>query len=140
MRLEILADLRRAVLARERVRARLGIALIGELLAARELGEHRLQGFGGVGVRRELACQLRARMLAPHQVSERANLELYRGIALGLQAARRLLSGKKIDQQRASPTSSPMRSLVGFAQGFAPKNVANRAARGEKYAVTWFAS
>jgi len=71
-------------------------------------------------------------MLAPHEVPERANLELYRGIRFRLQAARRFLSGKKIAQQPASPTRSPIRSLGGFSQGFAPKNVANRDARGEK--------
>jgi hypothetical protein len=79
-------------------------------------------------------------MLAPHEIPERADLELDRRIAFRLQAARRFLSGKKIAQQRASPTKSPMRSLVGFAQGLAPKNVANCEARGEKYAVTWLAS
>jgi hypothetical protein len=71
-------------------------------------------------------------MLAPHEIPERANLELYRGIALWLQAARRFLSGNKIAQQRASPTRRPMRSLGGFSHGCAPKNVAKREARGEK--------
>jgi hypothetical protein len=79
-------------------------------------------------------------MLAPHQVPERADLELDRRIAFRLQAARRFLSGKKIAQQRASPTKSPMRSLGGFPQGVAPNKLARREARGVKYAVTSLAS
>src|ERR1051325_1186733 len=140
MRLEVLADLRRAVFAREPVRARLGVALVGKLFAARKRFGHRSEQLGVVSVRRKLARELGARMLAPHEVPERANLELDRGIVPSLQAARRFLSGKKIVQQRASPTSSPMRSLDGLSHGVAPKKVANRDARGEKSAVHWHAS
>jgi len=58
-------DARRAVLARQLVRARLGVTLVGELLLLRELVEQPLERLGRFGVRRELARQLGPRVLAP---------------------------------------------------------------------------
>src|SRR2546430_11273032 len=76
MRLEILPDLRRAVFARKPMRTRFGVALIRELLPLRQLGEQRVERLRRLGMRRELAGELGARVLAPREVPERPDLQL----------------------------------------------------------------
>jgi hypothetical protein len=60
-------DARRAVLARELMRTRLGIALVGELLLPLQLVQQALERFARLGVRRELARELRTRVFAPRE-------------------------------------------------------------------------
>jgi hypothetical protein len=61
-----------AELPPERVGARLGIAVVGEKLAADELVEKRRDLVGGFGVRRELADKLGAGVLPPREERDRA--------------------------------------------------------------------
>jgi len=68
------ADVRRAVLAGKDVRALLREALVGELLLLLQLVEQGLQLPGARRVRRELALELGARMLAPGEVPQRPGL------------------------------------------------------------------
>src|SRR6266545_4972874 len=52
------------------MRPLLGKALIGELLPALQLAYHAFKDFCGCGERRELACELRPRMLTPDQAPD----------------------------------------------------------------------
>ena len=74
LRLEVVADVRRAVLAGKDVRALLCEALVGELLLLLQLVEQGLQRPRALRVRRELAFELGAGMLAPGEVPERPGL------------------------------------------------------------------
>ena len=73
-------DARRAVLARECARTPLGETLVGKLLFRQQLVEQGLERFGGFGVRRKLASELRPRMLAPDKMPERPGLQFSRGV------------------------------------------------------------
>src|SRR5882672_8748322 len=89
MLLEILADLGGAVLSRQPMRARLGVALVGELPAACQVGQHRLERLRGFGVRRELARELGSRVLTPREIPERPYFQLDGRVGpLGLQTRR----------------------------------------------------
>src|SRR5260221_5146249 len=89
MLLEILADLGGAVLARQPMRARLGIALVRELLSLRQVVKHRLERLRRFGMRRELACELGARVLAPREEPQRPDLQLRERVRpFGLQTRR----------------------------------------------------
>jgi hypothetical protein len=65
-------DARSAELAAERVGARLGVALVGEELAAGEIVEERLDLARVFRVRRELARELGAGVLSPGEQRDRA--------------------------------------------------------------------
>lgn len=69
-RLQIVADPRRAILAREDVRALLCEALVGELLPLLQLVQQGLQLARAFRVRGELALELGARVLAPREMPE----------------------------------------------------------------------
>src|SRR6266545_4899819 len=71
------------------MRPLLGKALIGELLPALQLAYHAFKDFCGCGERRELACELRPRMLTPDQVPERPGLQ-FRGRVGGVDLQRLL--------------------------------------------------
>src|SRR3954462_3900336 len=75
-RFQVLANPGNAVLARHPVRAHFGIALVGELLLLLELVQQKKKRLGRFGVRRKLAGQFGAGMLAPGKVPERPRLEL----------------------------------------------------------------
>jgi len=77
---QIVDDACRAVLARELVSTRFRVALVGELLSLRELVEQLLECRARLGVPRELARELRARVLAAREQPERPRLQLRRGI------------------------------------------------------------
>jgi hypothetical protein len=65
-------DARRAELPRQRMRARLRIAIVGEELAENKIGEQRRDLVAVVGVRRELASELGAGVLPPREERDRA--------------------------------------------------------------------
>jgi len=65
-------DARRAELPCQRVRARLGIAVVGEQFAADEIVEQRRDLAGIVGMRLELALELGAGVLPPREERDRA--------------------------------------------------------------------
>src|SRR3989442_16017996 len=75
-------DANGAVLARQRARAFLGVALIAEVLLQKKLIEKGFDRLWRFGMRRELAGELGPRMLAPHQMPERPRLELGGGVRL----------------------------------------------------------
>ena len=64
---QVLADARRAILARELARALLGVAFIGELLLRLQRIEQRHERLRGIGVRPELARELGAGVLAARE-------------------------------------------------------------------------
>src|SRR5205823_7994293 len=77
-RAQIAADARRAELARQPARALRRIARVRQLLFLNQAVEERFQRLGRPGMRRELARELGARMLAPRQQPQRALSELSR--------------------------------------------------------------
>src|SRR5688500_16987038 len=62
--LQLMADSRGAILAREQARPHLGVTVVGKLFSCLELLEQRFEDLDRFGVRRELARQLLAGMLA----------------------------------------------------------------------------
>src|SRR5258706_8505250 len=76
MLLEILADLGGAELARQPVRPRLGVALVRELLSLCQVVKQRLERLRRFGMRRQLAGELGARVLAPCQEPQGPDLQL----------------------------------------------------------------
>src|SRR5262249_62269886 len=66
-RAQLLRDARRAEFPRQRMRARLRVALVRELLALREIVEQRLEVIFRQDVRPQLARQLGAGVLAPRE-------------------------------------------------------------------------
>ena len=75
VRFQVLADAGCAVLARKPVRAGLRVALVGKLLFRNQVPEKIFQGLCRFGVRRQLAGELGAGVLAPREVPERPRLE-----------------------------------------------------------------
>src|SRR5437773_639372 len=71
-----MANSQRTVFTRQRARALLGETLIGELSLGEKLVEKGFDRLGRFGMRRELAGQLGARMLAPDEKPERPRFQL----------------------------------------------------------------
>src|SRR5688572_22694090 len=83
LRLELVADARRAVFARKDVRALLGEALVGELLLLLQLVEQGLHLPRAFRVRGELALELGARVLAPGEQPQRPGFKRRRAFSWG---------------------------------------------------------
>lgn len=64
---QVPADARRTVFARQLTRALLGVALVRELLSRDQRVEQFREPFRGPGVRRELACEFGAAVLAARE-------------------------------------------------------------------------
>src|SRR5258706_568286 len=69
-RAHLVRDARRAVLARQRMGARLRVAFVRQELALRQVFEERLEMVLGPRVRRELAAQLGAAVLPPREKAQ----------------------------------------------------------------------
>jgi hypothetical protein len=80
VRAQIVRDARRAVLARQAVRPRFGVALVGKLLVPDQTVQQPCELFGGLGVRRQFARQLGAGVFPPSEQAQGPRLQLRRRI------------------------------------------------------------